>query len=290
MSHTTPDFSSMFQAIEAMADVPLGPRFHPLPQGTFCAASLTAWMERVNAAQVPAVPAEVVATLEVDALLHYDSPDAPATKKAMAALEQLNAAVDEHTMLRWDCCASDGVKFSLGEGTLPSVNERQLSPSDMRAFDILFAFPSDQVAVVRRPWVAADTLEGYPVEFRVFVENGEVVAVANYYLQRPLPNTEAVRRAARQAVRHSQAILAAVRAQCAVPAMPHQPNPEKVAATLDFLVTPEQDVVFLEAGPGHYFGAHPCAFLNPDGRSVAPLTGLCLASGKPAISLAELGD
>ena len=72
------------------------------------------------------------------------------------------------------------------------------------------------------------------------------------------------------------------------PAMPRQPNPQRAAATLDFLVTPENTVLFLEAGPGHFFGAHPCAFLAPDGRSVDELEGYKRGSGLKTIALSQL--
>ena len=191
-------------------------------------------------------------------------------------------------MLRWDCCAGYGVKASLGEGEMPSLLDKQLTPDDPRAFDLLYDFPADEIAVVKRPWVDAQVIDGFPVEFRVFVEEGQPVAVANYYLQRDLPDTAALRQAAGQAVGYTQAILDALKQEGVVPAMPQQPNPQRAAATLDLLVTPENTVLFLEAGPGHFFGAHPCAFLAPDGRSVAPLEGLRLGSTKASIPLVDL--
>lgn len=106
--------------------------------------------------------------------------------------------------------------------------------------------------------------------------------------QRDLSDPPALRQAAGQAVAYTQAILDALKQEGVVPAMPQQPNPQRAAATPDFLVTPENTVLFLEAGPGHFFGAHPCAFLAPDGRSVAPLEGLRLGSTKASIPLVDL--
>ena len=54
--------------------------------------------------------------------------------------------------------------------------------------------------MLHRPWVTALNIEGMPLELRVFVIDGKLVAVANYYLQRDLPDTELVRRSAREAL------------------------------------------------------------------------------------------
>ena len=288
MSDPTFDFSLIGQMAAAMEAAPRGPRYEPLPEGTFPAPSLMRWMEAAQLAGVPVVPAEVVGTVAIDAVLQFEVPGGEGVTEAMATLEKVNALVDEGTMLRWDCCAGYGVKASLGEGSAPAVADKQLFPDDPRAFDLLYDFPADTIALVKRPWVQAQAIDGFPVEFRVFVEDGRPVAVANYYLQRDLPDTPALRQAAGQAVTHTQAILDVLKQQGLVPAMPRQPNPQRAAATLDFLVTPENTVLFLEAGPGHFFGAHPCAFLAPDGRSVDELEGYKRGSGLKTIALSQL--
>lgn len=288
MSEPPFDFSLIGQIAAAMECGPRGPRYEPLPEGTFPAPSLTRWMDAALAAGVPVVPAEVVGTVRIDDVLQFDTPEKEGVEQAMATLDAVNAMVDQNSMLRWDCCAGYGVKASLSEGDSPSLLDKQLTPEDPRAFDLLYDFPADEIALVKRPWVDAQSIDGFPVEFRVFVEDGQPVAVANYYLQRDLPETAALRQAAGQAVAYTQAILDALKQEGVVPAMPQQPNPQRVAATLDFLVTPENAVLFLEAGPGHFFGAHPCAFLALDGRSVAPLEGLRLGSTKASIPLVDL--
>lgn len=113
------------------------------------------------------------------------------------------------------------------------------------------------------------------------------VAAANYYLQRNLPDTPAIRHAAAQAVEYAQRMIDTLASQGLSPAMPGQADPNTVAATLDFILAPSGEVLFLEGGPGHYFGAHPCSFLQEDG-SVAPLVGLSLGSGQPPIPLEGL--
>lgn len=282
------DFGAIKQAAaDSAATASSRPRFAPLPANTFPAASLSAWMEWAQRAQVPAVPTQVVATLPIEALLRSDDPTFEGSAQAMEELMEVNETLTDSHMLRWDCCAGFEVKMGMAEGQVPDLEGRKLHPMEPRTFDILYEFPCDEVAVLRRPWVEVDSHEGFPVEFRVFVERGQVVAVANYYLQRDLPDTPAIRQAAAKVVRHAQAMIDVMASSGVAPAMPGQPLPHEIAATLDFLVDKSGQVLFLEAGPGHHFGAHPCAFLKRDG-SVAELEGLCLGTGRPSIPLTSL--
>lgn len=280
------DLSAMQAMIEATAHAPVGPRFEPLPEGTFSAASLTAWMSAADQAGVPSVPAECVASLSIDALLRSEDPRAEGVEEVVERLGTINASLPAGHMLRWDCCASYALKDAMAEGQLPTPEERGVGV-DMRSFDLLFEFPADEINVLQRPWVKAQELDGFPVEFRVYVAQGRVHAVANYYLQRPLPDTPAIREAVNRAVAATDAIVAQLKAQGLAPAMPYQQeNPhEAFRATLDFLVDEQGQVLFLEAGPGWGQGAHPCAFLNPDGRTVDPVEGLKLGSGEPTLAL-----
>ena len=52
-------------------------------------------------------------------------------------------------------------------------------------------------------------------------------------------------------------------------------DPNKVSATMDFLVTPEGKVLFLEAGPPFGSCAHSCAFIDREISVIA----LALAPG-----------
>ena len=117
MSDPSFDFSLIGQIAAAMEQAPRGPRYEPLPEGTFPAASLTRWMEAALAAGVPVVPAEVVGTARIDDVLQFDTPEKEGVKQTMATLDAANAMVDGQSMLRWDCCAGYGVKASLGVGS-----------------------------------------------------------------------------------------------------------------------------------------------------------------------------
>lgn len=205
----------------------------------------------------------------------------------MEKLEAINASLGPDEMLRWDCCAGLDIKHGMSRGTVPGMEGRKLYPMEPRTFDILYEFPANEVSVFRRPWIQAKTLEGFPVEFRVFVEDGKPVGVANYYLQRDLPNTHEIHQAARQALSHTHAILQVMDDEGVFPSVQNQPRPQQVCATLDFLLLDSGEVWFLEAGPGHHFGAHPCSFLQSDGK-VAPMEGLSLGIDQPSILLSAL--
>jgi hypothetical protein len=280
------DLAAMEAMMASMAEAPRGPRFQPLPTEAFPAASLTAWMNAAMEAGVPSVPAKCVAELSIDALLRSDDPREEGAQEVLDQLAAINAALPADHMLRWDCCASYALKDAMAEGQVPAPEERGIG-IDIRSFDLLFEFPAETIAVLQRPWVNAQELNGFPIEFRVFVADGRVHAVANYYLQRPLPDTPAIRSAVKDAVAATEAIVAHLQSQGQTPVMPFQPEGQETSfrATLDFLVDEQGQVLFLEAGPGWGQGAHPCAFLQPDGCTVDPVEGLKLGSGQPTLAL-----
>lgn len=272
---------------------PNRPRYTPLATGSFPAASLGAWLDLAREAGVAMVPAERVATLSVADLLNFEEAHKdPAAQETLGELDRVNASLGEGEMLRWDCCAGFETKSGMSEGIVPEGSSRHLSPGEPRTFDLLYDFPADQIAIWKRPWIPAKTMDGFPVEFRVFISEGKVAGIANYYLQRDLPDQPEIRRLAASALSSSQAILDTLLGKGISPRMPNaQDLPEGregVHATLDFLATETGELLLLEGGPGFGFGAHPCAFLN--GREVDPIEGLKLASGASAIPLNELNS
>lgn len=265
----------------------------PLPEGSFPAASLGVWLALARQAGVDSVPAEQVGTVNINDLMRFDIPDHAGAQAAMAALDRINQALAPNEMLRWDCCAGMGVKFEMGRGSQPQGQDLHLYPDDPRAFDMLYDFPGDTIAVWKRPWIQARTLDGFPVEFRVFVMQGEVKAVANYYLQRGLPAHDWILQAAETAMVASKRIVRAMHEGGQTPAMPGMTQQflETIGrhATLDFLVAEDGRVLFLEGGPGFGFGAHPCAFYDDNTGQVDSIEGLKLAVGEPAMALPQSG-
>lgn len=285
-----PDLSAIAAAAQQAAqEAAQTPRFDPPPLGSFPAPSLLSWLGWAHAAGVPAVPAVSVASFDLDALLRFDEPS-EASSAIHRQLDGINRNRPAGTMHRWDCCAPWGIKAAMAKPQSPGSpapsEAFSLEVGDPRAYDILFEYPADRVDVVRRPWQPTRFEAGYPIEFRVFVHEGRAVGVSNYYVQRPLPDTDEVRAWAQEALRFSQCMVDAAQAGGAFPWMPLRHVPETVQrgfeATLDFLIAEDGRVLFLEAGPGYGLGAHPCCFWNEATGQVAVPRGLCLAAGEPA--------
>lgn len=259
-----------------------------LPAGAFPAASLGVWLELASKAGVALVPAEKVGELPIEALLRFEEVNHEPTQAAMAELDRINQGLGDNQMLRWDCCAGFDIKMGMSHGERPSGTELHLFPGEPRTFDLLYDFPGDTIALWKRPWIQAQDIDGFPVEFRVFVGEGQVIGVANYYLQRDLPATPEILAAARRCVLAARKIVETMEATALTPAMPGMSEAflQKIGrhGSLDFLVTPAGEVLFLEGGPGFGFGAHPCAYLNSQTDTVDDIEGLKLAAGQPAIT------
>lgn len=267
-------------------------RYEPLPPEAFPAASLRAWLALSSATGVPSVPAHYLGSVPIEPLLHFDAP-VEGTEEAMGQIESFNATMGQDEMLRWDCCAPWGVKAALGNGQIcPAGEDAVLDPGDPRAFDLIYDYPAAAIPVFSRPWLRAMVFEDFPVEFRVFVEDGQVVAASNYYPQRALPDHAKVRRLAACAIALAQSMVDKAVARGLRPWMPAAPaNAQpKFSATLDFLVLSSAQVLFLEGGPGFGFGAHPCCFVKHiHGMTGAdPVEGLRLGIGMESIDLADL--
>ena len=99
--------------------------------------------------------------------------------------QKLDAARQADYMMRFDCCAVEEVKYRLGQGE-PEWREKflDLPIDDMRAYSMIFDYPREVLPVWKRPWIATRIVDAYPVEFRVFVQDGEVAGVSSYYPQR----------------------------------------------------------------------------------------------------------
>lgn len=246
--------------------------------GRFIGFSLGAWLKHVEAAGVSFVPANKIATISRDVWLsadeNYDSNPFWPQFKAICEGQP------ESTMIRLDPCSGLGLKGAMADGNGMSdlASRKVISPGDPRAFEIIYEFPSDTIDVWSRPWIDAQYLDGYPIEFRVFVENDEVIGLSSYYPQRELPATKEILDFVADCHKKSVAIVAHLNSQGQYPWMPNyecQFESGKVSATLDFLINQEGQAVFLEAGPPFGAGAHPCAFIDREIEGVA----LSLAPG-----------
>lgn len=244
----------------------MSPEFNPV--------SLGDWIAVCEKASVPHIPAELIAEIPVSDMMEiaWNPEECKPSKEFDVEWAKLREAIrSEHKrryMVRWDCCAPDGIKSRMSAGQpawCHNFTKEILTLDDPRLFDILSEYPRPRVAAYRRPWVDAVIINGYPLEFRVFVERRELVGISSYYPQRPLSLSEDVVWAIAVLLRRTNEMIKAT--------PPHIKN-----FTLDWLVAKnESRVMFIEGGPAHTekSGAHPCCFVNgyTHGIALSPMPG-----------------
>jgi hypothetical protein len=236
--------------------------------------SLYDWLQIVPQ-RVPHIPAEELGAVPVkdiwDALEEDDPWHWSGPLRAMMAAAK--AAIEPGYMFRWDCCSSSRLKCAMSKpnSALSDALGDQgwrfdRSLDDGRFIDILVEFPGDTMRLWKRPWRMAKMVDGYPVEFRAFVQDGKVLGVSSYYPQRPLPDS----------YRGSACIIRDLTELLLV-----EPG---MSFTADWLLGANgDDLWWLEGGPPHVSGpgsllmpsAHPCAFApgQIDGIALAPRPG-----------------
>ena len=254
----------------------------------FRTVSLGDWLDLAREAKVPHVPATAICEVSVEDILNYDT-DGPHRARLDKAWKEMAAAARPGTMFRWDCCASDDLKYLMAQGDEPSDETRDLRSLHigMRLFELAAEYPGDTLTVWRRPWIRERMLVigGYPVEYRVFVHRGAIQGISSYYPQRPLRfeanEIEAVRELAVElAARLSGPLMwpAPIENHPDMPAERSTCGADGVHATMDFVITADEGALFLEGGPPHFAGAHPCCF--EEGR----IAGVALKSRPGALT------
>lgn len=243
-------------------------------EGRFIGVSLGQWLSHVAAAGVAHVPATKIFSIGRDVWLYAEEARG-ADVATWGAFSSALSSQPDGVMVRLDACSGEDIKRPMAAGQIPdSAQCKALSPFDYRASEIVYEYPGDEIDVWARPWIDAKMHEGFPVEFRVFVRNSEVLGVASYYPQRPLPDTEQMQGYAAQCREKAQAITSHLDSIGATPWMPNYEcrfSDGKVSATMDFIIGTDGEPVFLEAGPPYGAGAHPCAFIDRE------ITGVALA-------------
>ena len=157
----------------------------------FCPLSLRDWLRVCRECEVPFVPATHVADLETNDVKSFET-KGPHQTRIEQAFKKINRAQSEGYMLRWDHCSEARIKVGMADKEFEWREEYgDITLGDIRAFDLLFDYPYFVNPIWQRPWVQVEIIEGFPVEYRVFVENGELKGISNYYLQRPLPENKA---------------------------------------------------------------------------------------------------
>lgn len=202
---------------------------------------LSDWIEYID---IPFVPARQVTEIPVALVKRFNTH----WYHLQSYLHAIDLQVREREMVRWDCCAPYTLKQSMAAGQHTYQPDYQrVTFDDPRLFDILYRdWNHEMIGVFARPWIDANIIDGYPEEYRVFVEGKQVVGVSNYYPQRPLP--DALTETAEWAAELTQKIL-------------DHTNDALESFTADFIVDDGGDRMrWLEGGPGHAQGAHPCCF------------------------------
>ena len=248
------------------------PPIEPIPvteeTNRFCPISLGDWIKLAARANVPAVSAQLVAMFNRTDALSFDA-EGEHQKRLSNEWLRMKLVRKKRHMMRFDFCSGSDTKMRMADGQWEWHEEHQnLMLDDPRVIDILFEFPREQIHVWQRPWIDAEIVDSYPVEYRVFVRDGKVVGVSNYYPQRPL------RESRRELVRVCKFTDDLIKHMDTpflwhLVGMPSVLDPEGIHFTADFIVTREGMVLFLEGGPPHEMGAHPCCFKPGEINSVA---------------------
>lgn len=267
----------------------------------FCPYSLGDWLAVCRETGVPHVPADLVCEFERNDLLEYETEGPHQVRLADAGTEVM-MRLEEGYMFRWDCCAPARVKAELARGrhewqeclTMAESGDIECTYLDYRSADIILDWPRFTVPVWKRPWQKAWVVDGWPVEFRAFVMDDRIQGVSSYYPQRPLDDNAYIRGVVDRVRLLTGELLAAVRgrefewsrAEWKTPPPPAngfvsgdvldrlieaQEALKRPQFTCDFMVTPDDEVLFLEGGPPHWptGGAHPCCFAPGHTEGVA---------------------
>lgn len=289
-----------------------GIQAHSMGPARFNFLSLSAWLAVADRAGVPFIPATFLAALPIeDYTQSIDGCENEATFAFLKTANQLGA--DE--MVRFEQCGPGSLKGSLAQGDGVSAGTYahhetgapMLDIFDPRTYETLLSLGDTHLRAYRRPlikttnqrgawqnrtWDGDDALEGeWPVEFRVFIREGSVTGVSNYYPQMTLPDAflpqarEAAQLATKMVTWMATHQLGVGNGEMCADTGPDEPEKRKPWVpeawgsqdfTLDFLLTDTGSLTFLEGGPGGFRAAHPCCFeTGPMGRDHM-LTGIKL--------------
>ena len=238
----------------------------------FCPVSLRDWMMACRQAKVPHVPAHMVGTIRRYDYLMFEQQGPPLTRLDQA-ITNAQAQSGRKQMLRFDCCSGIDTKMALSDGKHQwHPDHNQIYAGDPRAYEIIYEFPREHIPIWRRPWIQARIHQGFPVEYRVFVRDNQLQGISSYYPQRPLPYEH---RHINLITRYTRALLDQVSTPFLWNETDFMVQPEQdfdtagVHCTIDFMVNSDDTVLFLEGGPPHELGAHPCCFKPGQTRGIA---------------------
>lgn len=286
--------------------------------------SLPAWLEIAKAAGIAAIPARPLGELPInDFFAAFDHTDRDGVEDPFATFHnKVVEQLGEHEMIRMEQVAPREIKGELSAGRpmsnglidLADGSGLYLDLIEDRFYTTFRDLGADRVRAYARPIVSPQMVDGvfhegpgrWPVEFRVYVEDGEVVGISNYYPQVSLEFDE-VRLAMRASVAMARNMIDTLASKRLGVGNHHlAPDLDETAAqvqrpdwmpanwgpqsyTLDFMLLDTGSVVFLEGGPAGLVSAHPCCFLQDD-RDIEPdfLHGIALSTHDPILPLSAL--
>ncbi|MSU91895.1 hypothetical protein GE300_20255 [Rhodobacteraceae bacterium 2CG4] len=269
----------------------------------FNVISLPAWIELASRAGVEAIPLRQIA--EMPTSEYVLTMDHLTNGKRITEFEnQVLGGLRPGEILRFEQVAPMEVKAALaagGEisaGLIDGVDGRRFPAMyDERFYSTLLDLGAPKIRAYARPFVQPALAEGelngrdgkWPVEFRVFVVDGEITGVANYYRQMHLDEQrdlgeDGIRSAVDGSLEAAKAMLAEMaRLGLTVGSQRLAPEPEHGGDfTLDFLLAEDGRVLFLEGGPAGLSFADPCAFLTDGAREIS-LEGVALSARRPPV-------
>lgn len=281
---------------------------HPVMFNTL---SLPGWLRVAEMASVPYIPAREIMSFPVET--YYSA--AREDEEAGAALDRherdIPATLVEGEMLRMEQVAPAEIKHqrscgeAMGNGSFYSEHFGAdiLNLYEDRFLMTLMDASEDAVRAYARPIVTPEMIPGefqgrsgeWPEEFRVFVKDGEVRGVSNYYPQVVMdPDVSAARMA--EAVTQARRLIGFMNEHRITVnnAKFRTEEDAGISCTLDFMTTASGDVLLLEGGPEGLRGAHPCCFLDGaeclkthDGKG--PLEGAVFSTAGLVHALDEIG-
>jgi len=285
--------------------------------------SLPAWLAVAQRAGVDIIPARLLADMDAETYLEtFDHHEGFASDAFDAFHARIIDRLNAGEMVRMEQVAPRDIKAILSEGgemisgivDLGNDQGLRLELHEDRFYDTLRDLGADRVRAFGRPIVQPVMIDGildgtegrWPAEFRVFIEDDQIVGISNYYPQvsmdpqRFAPAAALARDAAQAILDTMEKLHLGVGNHALCPdlgptdRMVQRPDwkPDHWGAqsfTLDFMLLEDGRVVLLEGGPAGLSAAHPCCFLQP-GRPMEPdfLHGVAWSTETPITQLSEL--
>lgn len=217
---------------------------------------LARWLDLTQRAGVDMIPAQhcgAIPMAEVwDGLRGKPTPAFDAVQSSCGHIAQTMWEAEERfPVARWGHCAPEWVKGAIATGNDTWwCSAAHADLDDPRMIDIAGDVGLGTIDLYVRPYIAPLTCGGYPVELRVYVDEGRIIGVSNYYPQCDLRNLPAETLA--------EFVYYTVADTAKLLALPDCP----AAFTLDFIHPADDAIMVIEGGPPNreWGGAHPCCF------------------------------